>query len=72
LKGTEKVMDSRLAGVQPFVIRVRYDKETACIENDWRAVDARDERVIYAIKTAEDMNRRREFIDIICETGTAA
>lgn len=71
LRGNEQVIASRLEGVQPTLIRIRFDSQTSTITPDWRAVDARSGQV-YSIRTAADMERRREWITLMCATGEAA
>lgn len=71
IKGGEEVMAARLGGRQPALIRVRFDSETATIMPDWRAVDTRTGQV-WAIHTAVDMERRREWITMTAEVGVAA
>lgn len=71
LRGGEAVTAARLEERQPVLIFVRSDENTRRITNDWRAVDARSGS-IYEVKTAEDMERRREWVTLLCESGVAA
>ncbi|NBJ13335.1 phage head closure protein [Microvirga arsenatis] len=71
LKGSEQVIASRLQGTQPALILVRYDSQTATITPEWRAVDARS-GTTYNIQTAADMERRREYITMMCTAGGSA
>jgi len=71
LKGSEQVIASRLQGIQPALIIVRYDSQTATITPEWRAVDARS-GTIYNIETAADMERRCEYITMMCTAGGPA
>lgn len=70
LKGTESVIAARLQGTQPALVMVRFDSQTETITPEWRAVDTRD-GTIYAIQTAADMERRREWITMMCVAGGA-
>jgi SPP1 family predicted phage head-tail adaptor len=70
-RGSEQVIAARLEGVQPVTVRVRWDSQTGSITTDWRAVDTRSGRV-YAIKTAADPDRRREWMEMLCVAGEAA
>lgn len=72
-KGGEDVMAQRLQGRQPVLIFVRYDSETAMITPAWRAVELLNNIPIrfYAIKTCEDMERRRQWITMLAEAGAA-
>lgn len=49
---------------------MRYDAQTAAITAAWRLIDARS-GMIYNIRTAADMERRRRFITMLCEAGVA-
>src|SRR5215207_2893777 len=71
LRGGEAVTAARLEERQPVLIFVRSDEDTRRITNDWRAVDARS-GTIYEVKTVEDMERRREWLTLLCESGVAA
>lgn len=71
LRGGEGVIAARLEARQPALIIVRSDTQTRQITNDWRAIDDRSGRV-YAVRTAQDMERRRQFVTLMCESGVAA
>ncbi len=70
LKGGEGVQAARLAGSQPVIITVRYSSQTRQISPAWRATDART-GVEYNITSAADMQRDRQFIDIMAVAGRA-
>jgi head-tail adaptor len=70
--GSESALAARLEGRQPVTMIVRYDRNTATIGADWRAVSARPPHTIYAIHTAEDMDRKRQWISILAEAGVSA
>ncbi|MCD1620959.1 phage head closure protein [Salipiger manganoxidans] len=69
-KGGETVIAVRLQEVQPALIIVRFDAETATITAEWRLIETRSGS-IYNIRTAADMERRRRFITMLCEAGVA-
>jgi SPP1 family predicted phage head-tail adaptor len=69
-QGREAVIAARLQGTQPVEIIVRYDDLTATITPEWRAVDTRDGKT-YAIRTAGDMDRRRQWITLMAQVGVA-
>lgn len=71
LKGGEGVIGARLEGTQPAMVRVRFDSQTSEIKPDWRLVEVRS-GTVYAIKTAADMERRREFVTMMCVAGDTA
>lgn len=52
VKTAETVIDQRLQGNQPVVIYVRRDTTTKAIDNTYRAVDARNPEIIWAISSA--------------------
>ncbi|KAB2771014.1 phage head closure protein [Brucella anthropi] len=69
-KGGETVIASRLQEVQPALILVRYDAETATITAAWRLIETRS-GTVYNIRTSADMERRGRFITMLCESGVA-
>ena len=69
-KGGETVIASRLQEVQPALIIVRFDAETATITAEWRLIEVRS-GTIYNIRTSADMERRGRFITMLCEAGVA-
>lgn len=69
--GSETSLAARLEGRQPLTIVVRFDSQTRQIGSDWRAVDVRTGKV-YAIRTAEDMERNRQWLSIVAEAGASA
>ena len=69
-KGGETVIASRLQSVQPALIIVRYDAETATITAAWRLIETRS-GTTYNIRTSADMERRGRFITMLCEAGVA-
>ena len=69
-KGGETVIAARLQSVQPALIIVRFDTETATITPTWRLIETRS-GTVYNIRTAADMERRRRFITLLCESGVA-
>ena len=71
LKGGEDVLASRLTGVQPVVIRIRYSNQTLAITAAWRARDVRS-GVEYALTAIADMDGRKEYLDILATAGAAA
>ncbi len=69
-KGGETVIASRLQSIQPALIIVRYDAETATITAAWRLIETRS-GTVYNIRTSADMERRGRFITMLCESGVA-
>ncbi len=67
--GTETVMASRLQGVQPYTVRIRYSAQAAEVTADWRIVDARDGRV-FAIKAPPvNVDGENRWIEILAAEG---
>lgn len=73
LKGSEPVIAQRLTGSQPALIKVRFDSMTRTIDPSWRAVEMLNGTPVryYALKTAEDMERQRQFITMMAVAGDA-
>jgi SPP1 family predicted phage head-tail adaptor len=67
-KGGETVIASRLQSIQPALIIVRFDSETATITADWRLIEVRS-GTTYNIRTSADMERRGRFITMLCDAG---
>lgn len=71
LKGGEDVIASRLQGTQPVIIIARFDTMTRTVTPEWRAVHVAD-GTVYAIRTAVDMDRKHQWIEMMAEAGVAA
>ena len=69
--GSEAVMAARLQGQQPVTIVVRFDSQTRSVTPDWRVTDVRS-GTVYAIRAAEDMDRKRQWISMVCMAGAAS
>lgn len=69
--GSEAVLAARLQSQQPVSIIVRFDPDTQRITPEWRAVDERT-GVVYAIRAVEDMDRRRQWLTLVCVAGEVA
>lgn len=69
LQNGEVVLASRLQGIQPYVIVLRWHMAAADINTDWRLRDLRS-GMIYEIKTCTTRHRR-DFIDIMAVSGVA-
>ncbi|ACL59163.1 head-tail adaptor protein [Methylobacterium nodulans] len=69
--GSEAVLAARLTGRQPVTMIVRFDRQTRTITPSWRAVDERT-GTVYAIQAAADMDRRRQWITLVCMAGETA
>lgn len=70
LKGTETVMASRLGGVQPMIIRVRYSSNTKQIQPDWQLRDMR-KGTVYQIKSVANLDEKRQYLDFLAVAGVA-
>lgn len=71
--GSEPVQQQRLNGLQPVLIFVHSDSSTRTIDPSWRAVELLNgvEVAYYAIKTAADMERKRQHITMQAVMGAA-
>lgn len=70
LRGTEAVMASRLTGIQPYLVTVRYSQTTtAAVTTDGRLRDTRS-GATYNITSAVP-REKRDYIDVLCVAGTA-
>jgi SPP1 family predicted phage head-tail adaptor len=72
-KGGEGIIAARLQGTFPTLAIVRYDSLTKTITPEWRMIEVLgdDTEVVYAIHQADDMERRRRWITILCEAGVS-
>lgn len=66
--GSETVIASRLQGLQPFTMTVRSNDRTRSITPAWRARNKRT-GVLYAIKTAVNIDERNEWIELLVVQG---
>lgn len=66
--GSEAALAARLEGRQPVTMIVRLDRQTREITPSWAAQDART-GVIYAIQAAADMDRRGQWLTLVCMGG---
>ena len=69
LRGSEKVLASRLTGVQPTVITVRSDSQTRTVDETWRIRDTRSGEVFNV--RSQIITDDRAWIDFTCESGVA-
>ena len=69
LRGGEQVMAARLAGAQPYVVRVRQSSQTRQMTTGWRLVDARNPARLLAITAISDPNNTGAWLDILATEG---
>jgi head-tail adaptor len=70
LRGSETVIGERLAGRQPYVVRVYRNSNTRQITNSWRLVDANDPGRVFAVKSpTHDPDGSRAFLEFLVEEG---
>jgi head-tail adaptor len=69
--GGEAVVAARLTGQQPVTIVVRRSSNTALIGLDWQARDVRS-GAVYAIRSIVDPDDKRQFLEILTQTGVAS
>jgi head-tail adaptor len=72
--GGERILADRLAGIQSVTIVVPWDDSTKTIAANWRATDVSEDGAgtVYDIKSAVDRTGRREWIEILAQSGGAA
>lgn len=71
-RGFEAVTQARLAGQQPVILRVRLNGRTETIQADWRAVDARNAAIVYALTAPPvDRDQSRRWLEIPATIGAA-
>lgn len=70
--GGESVIAGRLQGVQPYIVTVRQSSQTRQITTDWRLVDARDDKRVFAVRTVADPDGKRAWLEMLVEHGAAA
>jgi head-tail adaptor len=75
--GGEAVVAARLVGQQPVTIIVRQSAQTRGITTEWRARDVRsnpdpEKQTIFAIRSIVDPDDRRQWLEILTQTGVAA
>lgn len=66
--GSEVALAARLEGKQPLTMIVRLDRQTREITPSWAVQDART-GVIYAIQAVADMDRRGQWLTLVCMGG---
>jgi SPP1 family predicted phage head-tail adaptor len=70
--GGEVVLAERLHGRQAYLIYVRSSSQTRQIEPDWRAVDTRDETLVYQIKSpSRNMDEKGAYLEMDAMIGVA-
>jgi SPP1 family predicted phage head-tail adaptor len=68
--GRETVTASRLQGVNPVDVWVRYSSQTKTIKTEWQAVDAWDPSRVFAILSITDPEEYRgQFRLLSCTLG---
>lgn len=69
--GGEAVLAARLQAQQPVTIVVRQSSQTNLIKPDWKARDTKSGEV-YAIRSIVDPDDKRQFWEILTQTGTVS
>jgi head-tail adaptor len=70
LVGSEPVIQQRLQGVQPVVVKVRSNSNTRLVDASWRIRDV-NAGTAYNIRAVTPTSPRREYIDFLCDAGVA-
>lgn len=69
LRGGEAVMQSRLQGVQPAVLRVYRSPVTRQLDSSWRAVNAHDHGQVFAIEAKSPNAKDANCYDVLAKVG---
>jgi head-tail adaptor len=69
--GGETVTAARLSSQQPVNITVRQSSNTKLVATDWRARNVRTGEE-YAIRSIVDPDDRRQYFEILTQTGVAS
>lgn len=70
MKGTERVLAARLAGISPVTITIRYSKQASLIGTSWRITNTRT-GVRFNIRSDVNADQHKRFITIVAESGVA-
>lgn len=68
--GGETVLAARLEGREPATVTVRYSNSTKNVTPEWRIRDVRT-GTVYNIRSIDDRLRKRQWLDMLCESGVA-
>ena len=71
LRGGERVMADRLAGVQPIIATIRQGTAAEAITAGHRMRDVRT-GTVYNVRTNVPMQDDRGFRELLCESGVAS
>lgn len=66
--GGESVRAGRLTGIQPWILTIRYDDDSATVTPEWRCRDVDTGRA-YAIRSVVDWKGR--YLDLVIVEGEA-
>ena len=69
--GGEEVTAQRLAGRQPFIMKVRSATETRRITTEWRARDT-CAGTVYNIRSVAPFDPKSKYIELLVDSGAAA
>lgn len=73
--GSETIIASRLAGIQPYTVTVRSSTRTRGVSTAWRVVDARgpqppnEKARVFAIKSIVNPDEKGRYIDLVVVEG---
>lgn len=72
LRGSETVQAARLTGVQPYTVRIRSCAASREITPAWRAVDARNDKRVFNIRTVTNPDQKSAWLELLVDDGVAA
>lgn len=69
MRGSEAVVAGRLAGIQPYVLRIRSNADARLVTTDWRVVDVRTSRVYQIQSPTSDADMKNAYLDMLVQEG---
>lgn len=71
LRGGEGVLASRLTGTQPYIVRIHSHQAAREITPAWRAVDARNDKRVFNIRTVTNPDQKNGWLELLVDDGVA-
>ncbi len=71
MRGSEPVISARLTGVQPYIVRIRSCVASREVTTAWRAVDARNDKRVFNIRTVTNPDQKNGWLEFLVDDGVA-
>lgn len=70
-RGNETVIASRLQGIQPYFVTVRWSTHMLAVDNGWQLIGARedDNRKLNVISPPTDPDGKRQWLEFVATAG---